>query len=113
MRKMQEKNFWHEIRDHLPEVHWVRIESGMTGAGIPDVNGCWKGREAWIELKVHPNKPTALQTNWIRLRREARGVVVVATRHAGCIVLDDGMQQSSFAMPFNWSDIRRFIFGAA
>ena len=47
----KEKNLWALLRDNIKEVHWQRIETGMTGSGVPDVNGCAKGKEFWIELK--------------------------------------------------------------
>lgn len=34
-----------------PDVDWQRIET-MAGAGVPDVNVCARGVEAWLELKV-------------------------------------------------------------
>ena len=36
----KEKNLWLLIRENLKGVHLQRIETGMTGAGVPDVNGC-------------------------------------------------------------------------
>lgn len=111
-KRLLEKDFWKEIRDHLPDVHWQRIETGQTGGGIPDLNGCWKGREAWIELKVHPNKLTPMQDNWIRKRREARGIAIVAVRYPEAMILADGDNMGHFPMPFDWPAIHRFIFGA-
>lgn len=40
------------LRRHLPDVDWVRIESGLTSLGIPDLNYAFGGREGWLELKV-------------------------------------------------------------
>lgn len=48
---MTEQKLWTMLRGLLPSVHWQRIET-MTGAGVPDVNGCYTGREFWIELKI-------------------------------------------------------------
>lgn len=51
-----ESDFWSWLRDELTttvaNLHLQRIESGSTAAGIPDVNLCWQGVEAWVELKV-------------------------------------------------------------
>ena len=47
----KEKNLWLLMRTNLPSIHLQRIETGMTGAGVPDVNGCAKGKEFWVELK--------------------------------------------------------------
>ena len=51
------------MRTNLPQIHLQRIETGMTGAGVPDVNGCAKGKEFWVELKeIHSGKSKALVT---------------------------------------------------
>jgi hypothetical protein len=69
-----------------PFVHFQRIET-MTGAGIPDVNGCAHGRELWLEGKVARYCRTqeggdALcftirrsQLAWMTKRRQAGGLV--------------------------------------
>ena len=35
----KEKNLWLLVRDNLKDFHLQRIETGMTGSGVPDVNG--------------------------------------------------------------------------
>ena len=47
----KESLLWKQLRDNLPKVHWQRIETGITGAGVPDVNGCLDGKEVWVELQ--------------------------------------------------------------
>ena len=52
---------WHRIRDLRAYGHVVRVESGSTDRGIPDVNYCIDGVEGWIELKYvafYPKRPT-------------------------------------------------------
>lgn len=76
---MTEKDLWQKVKRLLPFVHWQRIET-VTSAGVPDVNGCYNGREAWIELKMltgtrklrfkHNLQPT--QVAWLT-RREHQG----------------------------------------
>lgn len=39
------------FRKHLPQVHWQSVETGLTGKGVPDSNGCYLGREFWVEYK--------------------------------------------------------------
>jgi hypothetical protein len=71
------------FRKHLPEFHWVAIESWMTGSGIPDVNFCCSGVEGWIEFK----KTGAIavrfkpgQIAWHEQRHRARGRTFIAVR---------------------------------
>ena len=72
------------LRKHLPEVDWVRIESGGTGLGIPDLNYAFDGREGWLELKgikagfkfgMRPG-----QVAWIERRRRHGGNVLIMVR---------------------------------
>jgi hypothetical protein len=48
----KESLLWKQLRVNSTGIHWQRIESGATASGIPDVNGCFEGREIWVELKV-------------------------------------------------------------
>jgi hypothetical protein len=68
----KEKNLWLLLRTNLPQLHLQRIETGMTGAGVPDVNGCAKGKEFWIELKeIHSGNALTLrpmQISWLAKR---------------------------------------------
>jgi len=56
----------------------------MTGAGVPDVNGCAKGKEFWVELKeIHSgNKLTLrpMQISWLAKRASYGGQVFVMAR---------------------------------
>ena len=80
----KEKNLWLLLRENLPNIHLQRIETGMTGAGIPDINGCGKGKEFWIELKeIHSgNKLTLrpMQISWLAQRASHGGQVFVMAR---------------------------------
>ena len=40
----KEKNLWALLRDNIKEVHWQRIETGMTGSGVPDVTAVLKAK---------------------------------------------------------------------
>jgi hypothetical protein len=69
--------------EHLPVVHWQSIESGITGLGIPDANGCWGGHEWWVEYKQTPEWTCPLrpeQVGWLTRRARAGGRVFVAVR---------------------------------
>jgi len=48
---MLESEAWAELRRNIAGPHWVRIESPLTGEGIPDVNAALDGVEIWCELK--------------------------------------------------------------
>ena len=80
----KEKELWLLIRENLTNVHLQRIETGMTGAGVPDVNGCGFGKEFWIELKeIHQgNKLTLrpMQVSWLAKRAMHGGQVFVLAR---------------------------------
>lgn len=70
------------FRQHLPDIHWVSIESPLTGAGIPDVNGCL-GREFWIEFKqcsANAVRIDKFQVAWNERRHRAGGLTFLAVR---------------------------------
>ena len=49
---MSESAFWTVVRKHLsPYGRLVRLESGLTEPGIPDVAYCFLGSAGWLELK--------------------------------------------------------------
>lgn len=80
---MSEARAWESLRPLLSGHHAVRIESGMTGSGIPDVNYS----VGWIELKYLPEWPvrpttkvrvghyTKEQRAWATQRAKAGGRV--------------------------------------
>jgi len=80
----KEKNLWLLLRENIKEIHWQRIETGMTGAGVPDVNGCAKGKEFWVELKeIHSGNALTLrpmQISWLAKRASHGGQVFVMAR---------------------------------
>jgi hypothetical protein len=68
---------------HLPEVHWQGIETGGTGRGIPDLNGCVGGVEFWIECKLTGAWAVTFeigQVAWLERRARAGGRTFVAVR---------------------------------
>ncbi len=71
------------FRANLPKFHWVSVESGATGSGIPDMNYCCDGDEGWIEMKQTPGHRVPLrpeQVGWIARRVRAGGRVWIAVR---------------------------------
>ena len=81
---MTEARFWSQLRTKILQVRptavLMRVESGSTASGIPDVNYLVDGYEGWIELKVAKvtrNGPVVTnlrpaQANWL-YRRQANG----------------------------------------
>jgi len=71
------------FRKNLPEVHFQRVESGLTGLGIPDLNYCYRGIEGWIENKRTAGWKVTMrpeQIGWIERRTRAGGRVFIAVR---------------------------------
>jgi hypothetical protein len=75
------------IQNHLPEVHWARIETWAVGPGIPDLNGCLWGQEVWVECKATygwmVSKVRIPQIGWTERRARAGGRCWVAVRQRG------------------------------
>jgi hypothetical protein len=71
------------MREALPMVHLQRIETGGTGLGIPDINGCFEGSEFWCELKSTSGYAVVIrpeQIGWAERRIRAGGRVFLLTR---------------------------------
>ena len=87
----KEKDLWLLLKNNLTDIHFQRIETGLTGSGVPDVNGCAKGKEFWIELKeIHRGKSLTLrpmQVAWMAKRSAVGGQVFVLARKQDVIKL--------------------------
>ena len=87
----REKDLWLLLKNNLTDIHFQRIETGLTGSGVPDVNGCAKGKEFWIELKeIHRGKSLTLrpmQVAWMAKRSAVGGQVFVLARKQNVIKL--------------------------
>lgn len=71
---------------HIIGPHWQAIETGSTGRGIPDLNGCQHGVEVWVEMKATEHwavdiDPT--QVGWLLRRTRAGGRCFVAVKRKG------------------------------
>lgn len=76
------KTFQRRLRDW----HWQAIETGGTGLGIPDLNGCRRGHEVWLELKATASWKVIVnpeQVGWAEARMRAGGNVYMAVRQQG------------------------------
>ena len=74
-----ESRLWHQLRSNLPDVHWTRIES-WASQGVPDCNGCYRGKEFWVELKVSRSNRINLspfQISWHLARNRVNGVTFI------------------------------------
>lgn len=71
---------------------WARkIAQGPTGAGLPDIVGCYRGYGLWIETKL-PGKEgnlTKLQAKVIADIKAAGGIAVVISSKAQLTALLD------------------------
>lgn len=81
--------------------HMTRIESNMTGQGIPDVNFCYKGRECWIELKVGDNKLSPMQIAWQSQHRQAGGLVFTLWKKGDGVYIVESLTQIAKATSIN------------
>lgn len=78
-RRPVDGGLYHIIKKNCPKgIHWQRIETGMTAAGVPDLNGCYNGQEVWIELKCVSagqkiRSLTAYQIGWMMKRSGKAG----------------------------------------
>ena len=83
----RESNFWSALKDvfeiKYPDADIMRVENSVC-PGTPDVNMCYMGQEAWIELKVakRPKRATSIvrvdhftdeQRLWLFNRHKAHG----------------------------------------
>jgi len=60
-----ETNFWKQIKKHLPQFKWIRIESWAT-QGVPDLLGfADDGRIFTVELKVTKSKRISISPHQI------------------------------------------------
>jgi hypothetical protein len=48
--------FWKKLKKRLPSGHIIRVEN-PAHPGTPDINGCIRGVEIWMELKQVPALP--------------------------------------------------------
>ena len=80
----KESQLWTLVKENLPkDAHVQRIETGLTGKGVPDLNYCQNGKEIWIELKsIDGNKSqlSPFQIAWLYNRMKAGGKCFVLIR---------------------------------
>lgn len=80
---MIDGGLWPILKAGLPLWDWQRIETGGTGRGIPDVNGCLMSNEIWVELKGTTGWSPVIrpeQVAWAERRTRYGGKVFLAVR---------------------------------
>jgi hypothetical protein len=75
------------LRKHLPQMHWTTVETGMTQAGVPDSEFCYRGVQGWIECKAtrgYAVRFAPFQLGWHlqRARQGGRSFIAVRRRTA-------------------------------
>jgi hypothetical protein len=73
------------FRQHIPDAHWVSIETGMVSPGVPDSEYCFRGGiSGWIEFKKTEGNSLShlkpLQVGWISRRARLGGRVFIGVR---------------------------------
>jgi hypothetical protein len=71
------------FRKYLPMVHWTTIETSFAEPGVPDMNGCLRGHEFWVENKWTDGWRVTMrpeQVGWLLRRTRAGGCTFVAVR---------------------------------
>lgn len=141
MPNIKESALWQQVKNGLEDVdtHLSRIEN-VAGTGISDVNACSHGVETWLELKMFHGNDLHFRNSqraWISRRLAVGGRVFIVARQddvlrvysAAKVLVAPFTQHSpekkSFHVkwadlpiplyigkkPFNWSGVRRIIFG--
>ena len=123
---MLERDFWKLIKRNTPKVHWTRVESPGS-PGVPDVNGCRDGVEAWLELTILRGRKVELrpaQVAWLISRSRAGGRSWIVARHDdGRIFVWPGHKALEVASrgtdvepdlwvekPYHWGAVENLIF---
>ena len=125
MAKGPEAKLWQDVKKALKDAHLVRIEN-KASPGIPDVNGCYKGIEFWIELKVIKGNSLRLskfQKAWIYERLRVGGYVFVLARPLSgsvikvfdcrTVVRGSGIPFPVVELhpPYNWNELLAILRG--
>ena len=122
--KKRESKLWQRIKKHITKPHLIRVESNTIN-GIPDINGCWKGKEFWVELKsdrVGYPKLSKWQISWINKRIKHGGIVIICNE----TLLEKSLKlyrplsaitdprllkpRCSFSFPVKWPSVQRAIW---
>lgn len=79
------------LRQHLRDLMWVSVETGMTESGVPDLHyAAPGGTSGWIECKRSPVKMRPEQVAWLSRYARLGGRCFVAVRHNDLLVIYRG-----------------------
>ncbi len=122
--KKRESKLWQRIKKHITKPHLIRVESNTVN-GIPDINGCWSGKEFWMELKsdkVGYPKLSKWQISWINKRIKHGGIVIICNETLSkrslelyrplSAITDPRLlkPRCSFSFPVQWPLVQRAIW---
>ena len=122
--KKRESKLWQRIKKHITKPHLIRVESNTIN-GIPDINGCWSGKEFWIELKsdkVGYPKLSKWQISWINKRIKHGGIVIICNEtlsqrvfqlYRPLSAITDARllkPRCSFSFPVQWPAVQKAIW---
>jgi len=134
-----EATFWQLLKRNTPLVDWQRMETGVVGKGVPDLNGRHPhtdiGLEVWVELKhISGNKVTLRpeQVGWHKRRWKSGSITRILVRQQkngprtgkidriylwpGCdadkVFMEGTAHPTRFVWdrPFKWKSIEEAIF---
>lgn len=86
---MQERDFYHQLTNKWPGLHWVRIENNAA-SGTPDVNVNIDGRDVWIETKMLHGNSIYMEKFQIQFhirRNKQKGLVLLFARDRNRIMV--------------------------
>jgi hypothetical protein len=128
-----EAKLWHTVKKlSSSAVHWQRIETGGTGRGIPDINGCRYGVDRWVELKFikagfkiglsaeqcgwHLKRAAAGGTTGVLVYKKSEDRLYIANGRYAKAIIDHGLKAAD---PIWWYydiddffSLESYIFGA-
>lgn len=76
-----ESKFIQKVHRRVPPISTLYRQKMEAGTGTPDFY--YEGHDValWVEYKVHPNKVSDKQDDWIKRHRSNGGIAWVATYH--------------------------------
>ena len=123
--KKRESKLWQRIKKNITKPHLIRVESNTIN-GIPDINGCWSGKEFWLELKsdkVGYPKLSKWQIAWINKRIKHGGIVIICNEtlseravqlYRPLSAITDARllkPRCSFSFPVHWPSFQETLWG--
>jgi hypothetical protein len=93
----------HRRLKQLPEPPIIRKIADRFTQGWPDVLYIGpSGICLWVEYKVHPNKPTALQSETINMLCAYKQKTAIITKTPTSCMIFDGTDHNDNAEPWGW-----------